>query len=105
MVRATRVKAKKSKSRSKPVKRIKSTIGDAKRIARVIAGLESLYPDAHCELDFKTPFQLVVATILSAQCTDKRVNMVTPILFARFPDAAAMAQADRAELESIIKST
>jgi endonuclease-3 len=67
--------------------------------------LERLYPDVRCELDFKTPFQLLVATILSAQCTDKRVNMVTPALFARFPDAAAMAKAPMSELEELIRST
>ena len=75
------------------------------RLLRVTAGLESLYPDAHCELDFATPFQLLVATILSAQCTDKRVNGVTPSLFARFPDAAALSVAAPSELEEIIKST
>jgi endonuclease III len=78
---------------------------EGKRIARVIAGLEELYPDAHCELDFRTPFQLLVATILSAQCTDKRVNLVTPALFRRFPDAHAMAAADPVEVEALIKST
>ncbi len=67
--------------------------------------LERLYPEVRCELDFATPFQLLVATILSAQCTDKRVNLVTPALFARFPDAAAMAEAPRAELEALIRST
>jgi endonuclease-3 len=67
--------------------------------------LERLYPDVACELDFSTPFQLLVATILSAQCTDKRVNLVTPALFARFPDAARMAQARSSELEALIKST
>ncbi len=76
------------------------------RRARRMAGmLGSLYPDAHCELDFTTPLELLVATILSAQCTDKRVNMVTPALFAKYPDAAAYAGADRAELESLIQST
>ena len=63
------------------------------------------YPDAHCALDFTSPFQLVCATILSAQCTDKRVNMVTPTLFARYPNAAALADANPPELEEIIKST
>ena len=63
------------------------------------------YPDAHCALDFKTPYQLLVATILSAQCTDKRVNMVTPSLFKRYRTPAAMADADPAELEEMIKST
>jgi endonuclease-3 len=64
-----------------------------------------LYPDAHCELDFTTPLELLVATILSAQSTDKRVNMVTPALFAKYPDAAAYGAADREELEDLIRST
>ena len=63
------------------------------------------YPDAHIELDFRTPLELLVATILSAQSTDKRVNLVTPMLFARYPDAAAYAAADRAELEALITPT
>jgi endonuclease-3 len=63
------------------------------------------YPTAHCALDFSNPFQLLCATILSAQCTDKRVNLVTPALFARYPDAAALAAADPDELEGIIRST
>jgi endonuclease-3 len=67
--------------------------------------LADMYPDAHCELDFTTPLELLVATILSAQCTDKRVNMVTPTLFARYPTAADYAAADREEVEKIIQST
>lgn len=67
--------------------------------------LQATYPDAHTELDFGTPFQLLVATILSAQSTDKRVNQVTPTLFARYPDPAAMTAADRAEMEELIKPT
>jgi endonuclease-3 len=67
--------------------------------------LAAAYPDAHCELDFTNPLQLLVATILSAQTTDKRVNMVTPGLFAKYPTAADLAAADRAELETIIQST
>lgn len=63
------------------------------------------YPDAHCELDFRTSLQLAVATILSAQCTDKRVNETTPALFARYHTAADYAAADRAELEEFIRST
>ena len=63
------------------------------------------YPDAHCELDYRTPLELLVATILSAQCTDKRVNMVTPDVFARYPTAEALAAAKREELEGLIKST
>ncbi|MBI1754313.1 MAG: endonuclease III [Acidobacteria bacterium] len=67
--------------------------------------LRAAYPDARCALDHQDPFQLVVATILSAQCTDARVNLTTPALFARFPDAASLAQAPLAELEGLIKST
>ncbi|MFO7252865.1 MAG: endonuclease III [Actinomycetes bacterium] len=67
--------------------------------------LAETYPDAHCELDFGSPLELLVATILSAQCTDKRVNMVTPVLFAKYRSAEDYASADRAELEEIIRST
>jgi endonuclease III len=74
----------------------------ARRIGRELAGL---YPDAHCELDFTSPLELLVATILSAQTTDKRVNMVTPVLFARYRTAAEYAAADRGEMEKIIQST
>jgi endonuclease-3 len=74
----------------------------ARRIARELA---VLYPDVHTELNFKTPLELLVATILSAQTTDKSVNLVTPTLFARYPTAADYASADREELEKIIQST
>jgi len=67
--------------------------------------LETSYPEAHCALVHDDPWQLLVATILSAQCTDKRVNQVTPKLFARFPDAASLAAADSEELEELIRST
>jgi endonuclease III len=67
--------------------------------------LNASYPDAHCELDFASPLQLTVATVLSAQCTDKRVNLVTPALFRRYSTAADYAGADRAELEDMIRST
>ena len=67
--------------------------------------LEQAYPGAHCELDFRTPLELAVATILSAQCTDKRVNEVTPPLFARYRSAADYGGADRAELEEMIRTT
>ncbi|HEU5033567.1 MAG TPA: endonuclease III [Mycobacteriales bacterium] len=67
--------------------------------------LGEAYPDAHCELDFTNPLELLVATILSAQCTDKRVNEVTPVLFARYRTAADFAGANRAEVEDIIRST
>ncbi len=74
----------------------------ARRIARELA---VLHPDAHCELDFTTPLELAVATVLSAQCTDQRVNEVTPALFSRYPSAAAYAAADRDELEALIRPT
>src|SRR3954453_23005451 len=74
----------------------------ARKINRVLA---VTYPDAHCELDFTTPLELAVATILSAQSTDRGVNLVTPTLFRKYPDAAAYAAADRAELEELIHST
>jgi endonuclease III len=67
--------------------------------------LQAEYPDAHCELDHENPFQLAVATILSAQTTDVRVNMVTPHLFRRFPDAEALANAGQQEVEEIVRST
>ena len=76
-----------------------------RRARRVNAELARLYPDAHCELDFRTPLELAVATILSAQCTDARVNMVTPALFAQYPTAADYAAADRAEVEALIMPT
>ncbi|MEO6446206.1 MAG: endonuclease III [Gemmatimonadaceae bacterium] len=66
--------------------------------------LTELYPDAHCELDYRSPFELIVATILSAQCTDKRVNMVTPALFARYPTARELAVAPQEDVEQIVKS-
>ena len=75
------------------------------RALDVLARLKRLYPDATCSLDYATPVQLLVATILSAQCTDERVNKVTPALFERFPDAYAMAEAEVAEIERLVKST
>ena len=75
------------------------------RAREISARLHAAYPDARCSLDFRSPFELLVATILSAQCTDERVNMVTPALFDRFPTPAAMAEADLAEVEALIKST
>src|SRR4029079_7739621 len=71
----------------------------------VLARLKKEYPDAHTELDFENPFQLLVATILSAQCTDKRVNMVTPALFREFPTPRDLASADPARLEDMIRTT
>lgn len=82
-----------------------SPIGRARRVNRILRALAEAYPHAHCELDFTTPLDLAVATILSAQCTDERVNQVTPALFARYPTAADYAGADRTELEELIRST
>jgi endonuclease III len=76
-----------------------------RRARRMNRTLAETYPDAHCELDFESPLQLLVATVLSAQTTDRRVNAVTPTLFAKYPDAAAMAAADRTELEELIQPT
>lgn len=80
----------------------------ADRIARaneVYEILEATYPDAHCALDHRNAFELTVATILSAQCTDERVNLVTPALFEAFPDAASLAQARIEEVEALVRST
>jgi endonuclease III len=89
-------KPKKSSIRKKDLKQHAETI---------LARLKKEYPDAHCELDFADPLQLLIATILSAQCTDKRVNIVTPELFRRYPSAPALADAEREELEERIRST
>jgi endonuclease-3 len=74
----------------------------ARKINRVLA---ETYPDARCELDFSTPFELLVVTVLSAQTTDRRVNSVSPTLFAKYPDAVALASADREDVERIIQPT
>jgi len=75
------------------------------RAPEIYARLAREYPDAKCALDYRNPYELLVATILSAQCTDKRVNMVTPALFAKYPDAQALSAAKPEELEEMIKST
>ena len=75
------------------------------RTRRIVRRLAELYPAAHCALVHEGPLQLLVATILSAQCTDARVNLVTPALFARYPDAAAFAGARRRDVEALIRST
>jgi endonuclease-3 len=79
-----------------------SLVRRARKVDRVLA---ETYPDAHCELDFRNPFELLVATVLSAQTTDKRVNLVTPALFAAYPDPVALAAADRAEVERLVQPT
>jgi endonuclease-3 len=79
---------------------------DAKRhAAQIVRRLKTAYPDAHCALHFKTPLQLLVATILSAQCTDTRVNIVTKDLFRKYPDARSFAASKQADLEKAIQST
>jgi endonuclease-3 len=82
-----------------------SPLALTRRARKINRELGLLYPDAHTELDFTNPLELSVATILSAQCTDKRVNEVTPAVFAKFRTAADYAAADRAELEEMIRST
>ena len=85
-----------------PVRPDTTLVRRARRIHRILA---ETYPDAGCELDFEDPFELLVATVLSAQTTDRRVNAITPALFAAFPDARAMAGADRAAVEELIRPT
>ena len=75
------------------------------RALEIMVRLKRLYPNATCSLNYETPVQLLVATILSAQCTDERVNKVTPNLFSRFPDAISLAGADPEELENLVRST
>jgi endonuclease-3 len=77
----------------------------AERATAIFARLRQAYPDARCALDHADAYQLLVATILSAQCTDARVNLVTPAFFARFPTPEDLARADRAEVEELIRST
>ncbi len=80
-------------------------LGRSRRVARMLRTLAATHPDAHCELDFTTPLELAVATVLSAQSTDKLVNSVTPALFAKYPTALSYAEAERTELEEMIHST
>ena len=75
------------------------------RALEILVRLKRLYPNAPCTLNYATPVQLLVATILSAQCTDERVNLVTPALFGQFPDAEALAKAEPVEIENLIRST
>jgi endonuclease-3 len=82
-----------------------SPLALTRRARRINRELGELYPTAHCELDFRNPLELAVATILSAQCTDKRVNEVTPALFAKYPTAEDYAAAERDDVERMIKST
>lgn len=87
------------------MKRTESPVALKQRTRKIIGRLSREFPDAHCALDHRNPFELVAATILSAQCTDARVNLVTPVLFKAYPDPASLADADPAAVENIIKST
>jgi endonuclease-3 len=82
-----------------------SKLSKKQRALEILSRLHRLYPDATCSLNYETPVQLLVATILSAQCTDERVNKVTPALFSRFPDAESLGNADILELEELVRST
>jgi len=88
-----------------PKRATRRSAADPERVAAILGILERLYPDARSALNFQNPLQLLIATILSAQCTDQRVNQVTPALFERYPDAAAFAAAPQEELEAMIRST
>ena len=79
--------------------------GKRRRASEILALLKKRYPDAHVLLDFKSPFELLIATVLAAQCTDERVNGVTPVLFSLFPDPVSMSKAQAGEIESIIRPT
>ena len=84
---------------------IRKRLSTKQRALEILVRLKRLYPDAACTLNYQTPVQLLVATILSAQCTDERVNKVTPALFKRFPDALSLARADLEELQELVRST
>ena len=84
---------------------IEDEVGRKARTRRVIAGLKKIFPDAHCSLIYSNPLELLIATVLSAQCTDERVNRVTPDLFHRFPTAKDFAEADLEEIEVLVHST
>ena len=97
--------AAKKQPKSPPRKQIPRCDLAPDRIAAILKGLDEAYPDVECALTHRSPWELLVATILSAQCTDVRVNMVTPELFRRFPTPAAMAKATLPELEDLIRTT
>ncbi len=84
---------------------VESHTAKVRRARKVNRELAETFPEAKCELDFENPLQLLVATVLSAQCTDKRVNLVTPVLFKKFPNVESLASAPRNELEEAIRST
>ncbi len=102
----TKTNGQKPSQRAALVSRSPKTKADKLAVSSVVLErLKAEYPDAHCELDYRNPFELLCATILSAQCTDVRVNMVTPALFARYPDAHALRAATQEDVEEIVRST
>lgn len=102
----TKTNGQKPSQRAALVSRSPKTKADKLAIATVVLErLKAEYPDAHCELDYRNPFELLCATILSAQCTDVRVNMVTPVLFARYPDAKSLSVAEQEDVEEIVRTT
>src|SRR6201987_1001381 len=102
MPTATKTTAKKAPAKKAGKPQLKTSPA---RIAKIIAGLQKAYPGATCALLHRNPYELLVATILSAQCTDKRVNMVTPSLFAKYPDPGALAAGRPEDVGELIKST
>lgn len=92
-------------SESRPAPRVETALARVRRARRINRVLALAHPEARCELDFTSPLELLVATVLSAQCTDRRVNLTTPALFRRYPAAVDYAGADRAELEELIRPT
>jgi endonuclease III len=105
MPAASKPPAKKRPAKAVAKKQVKPHLKTPERIAKIIAGLQKAYPGATCALVHRNAWELLVATILSAQCTDARVNMVTPELFRRFPTPAAMTKASQPELEDLIRTT
>lgn len=104
--RTVKTTGQKPSQKAPPVARAPRTLAAKRALAHhVLDVLLREYPDAHCELDHRNPFELLCATILSAQCTDARVNMVTPALFRRYPNARALANARQEEVEAIVQST
>ncbi len=93
------------KKASKPKKTPAPAPELVRRARRIYRALTTLYPDAHCELNYRNPYELLMATILSAQCTDVRVNRVTPALFERYPTPADLAKAEQTDVEELIRST
>lgn len=101
-----KTRGQKPSQKAPPVARAPRTMAAKREVASVVLErLEREYPDAHCELDHTNAFELLCATILSAQCTDVRVNMVTPALFARYPDAASLAAARSEDVEDLVRTT